>query len=289
MAGLNIGAAVAAALQPVVAEAMTQAVYLAEDDLVPQIIAATADATMRTARTVVTFGELLRQGASEVGPKLEAANTELARGAQEATIAAYQAARDAGRHSPAYRTSARDPRNTRYAGGLLLGALASGGFATATDKGILFGNVPLLDGAARQWARLNFGAGAAAGAGSPRFNVHWSNLVVASMGLEEAARPPFRIPRGFWINREEFYPLGELPSGFSRGGGVVENQEPRMTRGIRAEHWLDAGVGYIAENLGETYRNVYKQIYREAAGAVREAGGVTLTRPGRPGTSVGIE
>jgi hypothetical protein len=215
-------------------------------------------ANSHTAGRIVAFGQLLEQKVATVQTKLLDVHSEIARDAQEATVEAYQTARASlGRNSPAYRPA------SRYAGGRLEAALSASGFAVATGEGIMFGDVDLLDAAARQWARLNYGAGGDAdGGGSRQFRVGLSNLETAAMGIDRPVRPPFMMPEGFWRTSnqsseakasggDEFYPTG-ITADFT------------ATKGIRAEHWMDAGVKVIAAEVGPAYLNVYKQCWREA-------------------------
>lgn len=160
------------------------------------------------------------------------------------------------RGSTNYRTAPREDRNFRYAGGLLLRALQAPDFFVATPDTLRWGNINRLDQEAKQWRRLNFGAGGAAGETPRQFQMHWGTFVGAAIGLEPDPRPAFRIPPGYWftegagervrrgvrVPHGEFYPVGEQPAG--RWG---RPNKVRMTRGIAASNFLDAGVRRIAE------------------------------------------
>ena len=112
------------AMAPVIRKAMQQGVFLLEADLVTQIAEALMGATAKTAQSLVSFGELLQAGVEGMPAKLESANLELVKGAQEATIEAYEAAREVSdAQSPPYRVNPRRAQNKRYAGGMLEAAI----------------------------------------------------------------------------------------------------------------------------------------------------------------------
>ncbi len=226
-------------------------------NLAEQIFAAVEEANSRTARTVTTFAEALQRQVGGIGSKVLAAHTEIAHEAQAAVVAAYEAARSSGRQSPPYRSDLAG-KNHRYAGGALLRALQDPAFVVATPEGINYANLFLLDITAKQWARLNFGAGGAGGVAGRSFAVRWSNLVVASLGFAEPARAPFSLPAGFWLG-EAFYPLGTQPP-----GTPGRPSKARPTRGIAAEQFLDAGLEVIANLLPEAYSNIFREMFAEA-------------------------
>ncbi len=154
---------------------------------------------------------------------------------------------------------------------------------------------------ARHWARLNAGAGPIGQGSRGRFPVRWSNLVVASLGLDMDARPAFFLPRGYWFSpgeglvspnagrtgKDEFYPQGTSPGGpFSHlrsrrrldgkkaggheGPGLARR---RPSKGIRGRQFLDAGVARIGQELGPTYERLYENLWKQ--GTIGRAGNVT--------------
>lgn len=266
-------------------------------DLVSVFAQAMLDANRSTARTLVELARVLETGVAS--NQMAAAHTTIAENAQRSVLKSYDQVVTR-RKGPAgrtpYRLAASSPQNERHAGGALRRALASPDFWEATATGIRFVNVELLDREASHWARLNAGAGSR-GTGSRRsFEIRWSNLVVASLGMEMNASPSFAIPRGYWFDRgagspvgpgampnghDEFYPIGEGPRrGTSRvmgrdGEGRAQRvplQRRRMSQGIRARNFLDAGVATIARELPQAYERVYADLFRT---------GVARVRPGR--------
>jgi hypothetical protein len=194
---------------------------------------------------------------------------EVGLAAQRSVRAAYSNRRHRKR-TPSYRISANSQRNQRYAGGALLRVIGASDFFEATPSGLKFINTTRLNKEAKQWRRLNFGAGGRATTPPGRYSVSWDGLVVATMGLEPDPRPAFRIPRGYWFAGgqrvgagmgTEFYPVGEQPSG-TRG----RPSPARMTKGIAASNFLDAGVQRIAREMPRAYtRAVQELINRDIA------------------------
>lgn len=204
--------------------------------------------------------------------------------AQAATIEAYESRPERSGVAP-YRVGT-DPRRTRFADGALLRALRSTGFYSATANGVAIINMDLLDRAARQWRRLNFGAGG----GADKPPGHYAlELLDASIGLSPDPRPAFALPPGFWIRNGERVAAGEAgtaafyPRSFaiqeSEAGKTGKRVTPvsglgargratgfRMTRGIRATNFLDAGVKEVANTLAPSYLTMYQEFYRSQLG-----------------------
>lgn len=163
-------------------------------------------------------------------------------------------------------------RTDRYANGALLRALQSDSMYRATSRGLYFIDTDVLDREARQWRRLNFGAGGGGPEGSmippKRFPVTGLGLMI---GIEPDPRPAFRIPRGMWISQsgkrvgasqdavgqDAFYP-GTLGEGLDptdaksysrtyRAGGSLGRA--KMTRGIAARNFMDPPVRLIGRRI----------------------------------------
>ncbi len=82
-------------------------------------------------------------------------------------------------------------------------------------------------------------------------------MVVAQLGLAPDARPAFRIPKGYWINGNDFYPRGEAPRGSTKG---ARRQRAGLTAGIVASNFLDAGVRRIADEFPLEYQRMYAEL-----------------------------
>lgn len=189
-------------------------------------------------------------------------------------------------------------RYRRYAGGRMLAALQNPDHIyIATPDGITFlPNPRKLDAKAKQWYRLNFGARPGFGSAPRRFDVSISNIFLFSLGFDAGPSEPFRIPRGFWVERGEavgagpagtsaFYPR-KSPQTAALGlvaGDTKEEQKATpnffpgrsIARGITAEHWLDAGLKRFTEDLrdpgstGIGLRSLYVEFYRRGLASVR--------------------
>jgi hypothetical protein len=217
------------------------------------------DAGTRALQMMKAFAAALDKTTQSSRSQLTDVHYQLAREAQAATLIAYRRARGTGRMAGPYRLSQRD------AGGKMDAAIESEEFIRATYDGIGFANNDVLDRMARQWHRLNYGAGEAAGAGPRQFTVHWGSAITASFGLTDTPSSGFMLPRGFWRD-----PSGKF---LSRGeaGWFYPNRKgpgPTPTRGIRAWNFLDAGIESIANNIGPAYEGLYKDWFESAARGV---------------------
>lgn len=252
---------------------------------------AVATANSATAQTLQELGRVIQQG---IAPsEFQRAHETIGVAAQRAVLNSYAQTVTARKRVASYRLGDTG-KNARYAGGKLKAALGAEGFFEATPEGIKFINVDLLDATARHWARLNAGAGPAGGGSRRTFDVRWSNLIVASLGLEMTASPPFLIPKGYWWNpgsgqpvkpgetgTSEFYPLGSGPRSTARktisarregvGRSNVQLQGRRVAGGIQARNFLDAGVARIAADLGPAYSRLYDDLYNRKLVSVRPA------------------
>lgn len=167
-----------------------------------------------------------------------------------------------------YRKNPRAQRNKRYAGGALRAALASSQFFEADAHGLRFANFDLLSRRAKQWRRLNFGAGVPGV--EARFGVRWSNVVVETIGFDVEPAEAFRIPRGYWVNNgqgvapgegrgDAFYPVSERPANLR--GAVLAGAA--MGR-IQARSFLEAGAEEIADQLPRGFELLYRDLFAEA-------------------------
>lgn len=190
---------------------------------------------------------------------LRQAHHDIGVSAQRSTVQAFTHRRNNRRTAPD-RIQARDPRNRRFAGGALRRAIQSPDFFEATFEGLLWANVQRLNAEAKQWMRVNYGAGGIAGEAPGRFQVKWGNLVVATLGLRPNPRRAFRLPRGYWVGEggqrggNRFFPVGEQPAGI-RG----RPSRARMTQGIAASNFLDAGVRRIAHEFPVAYTGLVER------------------------------
>lgn len=215
------------------------------------------------------------------------------------------------RSEPGYRADGAS-KYRRYAGGRLRAALGDPEFFRATPDDLQFINTRLLDKRAKQWARLNYGAGERGTGSRPAQQVFFGDMVVGAFGLNEGARPGFTIPRGYFVQGgggSSFYVAGTGPSArfenknkvkgrsASRYATVTSDQglERRQlsqrrgraddnlkwirggpTKGIKGRNFLDAGVAQIADRQDGLFPR-----YERAMGEAIKRGESSLKRMGR--------
>jgi hypothetical protein len=221
----------------------------------------------------------------------KAAHQWIGEQAQRAVVSAYERRRPK-RKLPSYRLNPKFPRNRRYAGGALKRALQSSEFFRADERGLSFINETLLTKEARQWRRLNFGAGGG-NVAPQKFPVRWGELLLANIGLDPVQVPRVRLPPGRFVapgsggargaaqaagapGSGMFYPLGELRSAGPRarmaGGGGGGRRMPSLTIfnamyvDIQATRFLDSGVRALGMKIGPAYEKLYKEYFQRQAG-----------------------
>lgn len=163
----------------------------------------------------------------------------------------------------AYEASVKQERNPSYEGrtnrmeqGALARALTT--VATGDSVAIHFMGPEAfaeLDAVAKQWARLNFGAGAAGHPSHERFPLDFAGVNLSSIGTSAGPRPAFDMPGGIWFDSD-----GKAVSGASsRVGqdafwpGKTGKQYRLPTKGIEAHNFLLAGMYVIATELPYEY------------------------------------
>ena len=230
-------------------------------NFVDGFVEAMHEAGVRGSKQFKALGEALSVEA--VPPSLRTrVHADVGKAAQQATVHAYRSRPNRSR-AGSYRVG------DRYAGGALERALRSPDFYRATPKGLGIINTSRLNQEARHWRRLNFGAGAAGGAGPRSFPI---DLLQASVGLEPDRRPGFVLPPGFWMRNGERVAPGKpgtaqfFPRGIRGSGARGRANAARFTRGIRATNFLDAGVKEVADKIMPSYLTMYREFYNSKVG-----------------------
>lgn len=191
---------------------------------------------------------------------------------------------------------------SRMARGALKRALGSPGFFQARWDGVAFGNRAILDATAKQWYRLNFGAGARGDITRRpgRFNIKFFGVIAGELSLNaNRAGPSFDMPEGVWISRQtgrlavgavsllssrqtlagsgnplrrgddEFLALnpnkGYIESLKIRKNQFFLTQEFTTTLGVVGTNYLDAGVSSLARQLGKGWTVLMREWFQEAA------------------------
>jgi hypothetical protein len=232
------------------------------------------------------------------------------RKAQSATVDAYKRSKYI-KLGMSYRYG--DPgKYRRFSNNALLNALQSPTFYRVGPDGLSFINAPMLDRAAKQWYRLNFGAGSKANKGaSPQMPeiVMFGQRIGRGPDLSKF-RPsrPFGMPAGMWSddlkektssgikqvkNGRAFYPrfLMQTKDGFwgkaqrdEKGKvvpvkGAISAKRAEfpvgITKGIAAARFLDVGVASINRNLPMALESLMFEWVEQAAGKARKRSLVT--------------
>ena len=243
-------------------------------DILRSVVKAAGEAIPEIERNVRTAFE------KELGAEARLRiNTRAAQVGQEATLLAYAETVESNGHF-SY------TRRTRFGGGALRRALESDRFIAADADHIAFGNVTLLNRKAKQWARLNFGAGQHGA----------ENQRKSALGT---VRPAFMIPEGaFWYGKYGKR-VGKAGNRKLRVGGGVRSRsfyesvyEPNfqssrrgkdvfypgrtplrmfLTRGIAGRYFLDAGAGAMAAELQRGYKEAREDFNRTVSEGIERA------------------
>lgn len=284
--------AFAAPLEPFLNQMIQQAALEAEgyalrqmDHMVAETIRGAARAT---SQQLVQLADAIERGVSP-SDRL-ALHRSLGRNGQRSVLASFDATRGRSTTNAALNRSS-GAKYRRYAGGRLRAALADSAFWQATEDGLLFINVELLNRRARQWARLNFGAGERGKGSRPSVGVYLGAMQIAALGLEEGPRPAYRMPTGYFTDNSGVPVAGRTPGAafflykngpYRRGtvgGGVsYQNSEGKVERlpliqarmvGFEGRQFLDAGVSRIAREIGPGYQELYRRFFAQAETTVR--------------------
>lgn len=198
-------------------------------------------------------------------------NTIAAQKAQSQIVAAFQATRKG--PSPTLE------RGDRYANGAMLKALSSPNFYKVTARGVGLIDAGYLDRVAKQWYRLNFGAGEVGG-----FSKRHGSHVIPFLGSTAGAlslqgygpSKAFRMPSGAWLTTNMSLAGGTGRGDFSRRGQdqfvplkyLQRRTAPfrgGMTSGIIGTAYLDPGVKTLARELGKGWTVLINEWFAEAA------------------------
>lgn len=251
---------------------------LAIQDLAAEAIAQAAITQLQVPKTL---GPIVSQEITASRGALRERNMRVAERAQNAVVEKYISRRGSG--GPAgYRKNAPEPWK-RDAGGKLLKALQSPKFMVVTADGILLGQKQWLTSQARQWYRLNYGTAPRPGRRPSAYNVRFMG---GSSVLSLAANQPdegFYIPAGGWSKTGEFTPYGFAMRGGgkprdSKGRFIRINQGRKLTRGVSAWNFLDAGVSVLAKQLPLEWERHYRDVLRTSAGRARVEAQVQKSR-----------
>lgn len=231
-------------------------------------VASMVDVSQARTKMLQTLGRIFSKPELDTARKTRLHQAIGERG-QQAVLNSYAQVVTARKRVPSYRIG------SRYAGGALQRAISSSNFFRADGDGLQFINAGQLDTEAKQWHRLNFGAGRRASEGRTRglYQIRWGGLVAATIGLDDGPSGPVFMPSGFWVGGGE---IGRPGTGKAAGqqvrGKSTTSQMFMPTRGparfgtagIAARRFLDTGVREIAKALPLAYQDYYREIFKEA-------------------------
>lgn len=196
-------------------------------------------------------------------------NERLAKGMQTAVLQSYTERVLRQKKHPSYRIG------DRYSGGALARALRAPGMFVGSYNGIAFGETNILSQEAKHWARLNYGAGAKVSQYAPASVT--LTLFGTPLGVlvdDSPKRRAFIIPRGIWVGdaaEGSHDVFGSATPGF-----YPTSRKPyKITKGIAARRFFDAGLVYLGANMTFAYEDLMiswgKQAAADAARAVQAA------------------
>lgn len=209
-------------------------------------------ANSRTSKQLIAFVDEISTGPS-LG-EVEATHQKLANEMAISTRKSW------GQAKSKLRKAVYDPeRTSRTRKGGMDRALNDAGLVTATARGVQFGNVAVLDREARQWARLNFGAGGRGQGSNVHFQVRFSNLPALEYTFDEPARPGYGLPKGNFKGpdgRWQSKTYGGRDGAFYPAGG------PQLfpTKGNVGYNFLDAGIARFFALLEKEYGELFRDV-----------------------------
>lgn len=156
----------------------------------------------------------------------------------------------------------------RYSDGQMDKGIAASGFIQSSDRGI-FINMSILDSYAKQWARLNFGAG---GKGSKerkeeKIQIFRQKLQDSPSLRQIGSRPGFRVPptkRAVGVSSASAYAVTPGPRSIAQSAagpylylfpykskGLPKRRfTSKQSKGIRGWRFIDHGVSYMNKEYG---------------------------------------
>jgi hypothetical protein len=218
---------------------------------------------------VQAFGTAFLDGLLDPGERA-AIHESAAQAANRAVVNAYLGQTQQGFPNP-YR------EGNRFSGGALLGALESGIIAQPNADGVDFLSPAAqseLNARARQWRRLQYGAGAGGrtpgGGDALPVRFKFANAVVATRTLSTARGPAFTIPSGAWIGpSRERVTDGSPAQFFARANFSWSRRYP--TVGINPRRYLDTGLAILATTMSDGYTKLYNEAYKKGTDAFAES------------------
>ncbi len=261
-------------------------VSLSSNILARQLVAQTAKSSAGVTGEVLSqIGLFYNDAVRSRRRRLETAYSDVGRDANRAVAASYRRTHNG---NASYRANAPG-KMRRDSGGKLLRALTSEKMFLAGPDGLSYVNNTFLSSQARQWYRLNFGAGQRGAASKRPANQQVMFFgQQTSLNLSLKNQPPaesFKMPAGLFRNGNspQSYDPGRRgqdrfdPSSYLKNkDGVITRaagtkQRMITTKGITSRNFLDPGVAVVAKGVPNVTTRFIRQILEEsfqAGGAV---------------------
>lgn len=232
---------------------------------------AAAQAQGEVAKILGLYGKALTSQYRNRRKRMTTINRKVGEDAQRFSLQAYEA-RVNQKNTPAYRATANGKWH-RYAGGKMKKAISDPEFFRAAWDGVYFGNSNVMDRHAKQWYRLNFGAGPKGSTGPYKAGEYRLRFFGEASGAPVSLREyrpseAYYMPRGLFLNRNSaipqklgasrgdvFHPRRAPATQFSQRGArsirsnrdiIGKEWRGGLTAGFGGFHFLDAGVKRIA-------------------------------------------
>jgi hypothetical protein len=237
-----------------------------------------------TSLGIKELGRVLREGIS--ADERAKMNEQLMARARAAMMRVYTRQRNKERSVRGYR-SGLEGKYKRYANGKLTAAITSPNFFSADANGIHM-NMGFLSREARQWARLNFGAGEKGRGGAGKKTVYIGHMAVAALGFDDGARPAMKMPLGYFADAGgklvgkgakpyQYIPMATIPKSKTGKAGyrmAVNPETGKRTKikGIKpvgsyeGERFLDAAIASLTNKqtgIGPAYEKLYRDLWNK--------------------------
>lgn len=186
---------------------------------------------------------------------------------------AYLTRFDKGSTSSDYRNMTG--KDGRYAGGKLLAALTSPSMYNITRDGVSIINPQFLDKQAKQWYRMNFGAGSRGkntkqvpARANVTFFGQTTPIDSALNGFKPS--PAYMLPPGWWKGQEDGKIYRSNPSRrpfkdefYLSGGIYLGGRSPIPSKGFAGSRFLDAGVERMVQTMPQQYSKLIVEWFNE--------------------------
>lgn len=180
------------------------------------------------------------------------AHQNLADGAKDAVVESYDSL-IGNRPHLSYREGSRLT-------GRMRDALVSENWIQATESGIKYIDVDVLDAAAAHWYRLAFGAGPRGRPTLSRIPITFAGVTIEQTAISTTPSEPFLMPRGGFLNVGEGDAKWAKPDISQRGKHPFyptgRSKATIPAQGFPGRNFFQAGITYIGRNIEKEYEPI---------------------------------